>query len=206
MIRFVVAMPAEARPLIDHFALRALPHPGPFPQYQNENAALIVSGIGKVTSAAATAFLHASMSDARLAAWLNVGVAGHARRPLGEAVVAHRITDAASGKSWYPPQLLQLPCDSDIVVTVERPVSDYADDMVYDMEAAGFFTTACRFSASEIVQCYKIVSDNLAAPVGQVTTELITSLIADKLEEIEALVAGLERLSHEYQDSRFRSP
>lgn len=201
----VVALASEARPLIDHYRLRAVDTKGAFPLYQHGDLVLIVSGVGKVAAAAATAFLQARcVSDGR-ACWINVGIAGHPNRSVGEGIVVHRITDAASDRSWYPPQLLDLPCDSDSLITVDAPVTNYRDVVAYDMEAAGFFPTASRFSAGEIIQCYKVVSDNRAASVDVVTGELIESLIRDKLADIDALVAGMGSLFSRYE-SMHREP
>ncbi|MDH3689102.1 MAG: hypothetical protein OEU36_06425 [Gammaproteobacteria bacterium] len=206
MIRIVVAMPAEARPLIDYYGLRSWNSNGAFPLYRNENMALIVSGIGKTAAAAATAFAHAHIPTDRPSAWLNIGVAGHPSRTLGEAVIAHKIVDFATNNSWYPPQVLKPPGDSDSVMTVDAPVTAYDDDVVYDMEAAAFFPTACRFVIGELAQCYKVISDNRGSPVQDVTMDLIDSLVRNKLNEIDDLAVRLNRLADEYGKPRSDHP
>ena len=50
MIRFVVALPAEARPLIDRYRLRRRQPAGPFPIYETGSIALIVSGVADLVS------------------------------------------------------------------------------------------------------------------------------------------------------------
>src|SRR4029077_10756350 len=109
MLRFVVALQAEARPLVERFGMVAVSE-SPFPVYRGEEGWLIVSGHGKAASAAATAYLHLAAGGALGRAWLNVGLGGHGRRTLGDGVLAHKITDAASGASWYPELVDDVPC------------------------------------------------------------------------------------------------
>lgn len=52
MIVFLTALSCEARPLIEHFKLKAQTH-SPFSIYQGKNRSLIVSGIGKINAAMA---------------------------------------------------------------------------------------------------------------------------------------------------------
>ena len=54
MLRFVVALAAEARPLIARYRLERLSSAAAFPLYRRGAAALVVSGIGKTAAAAAT--------------------------------------------------------------------------------------------------------------------------------------------------------
>ena len=57
MINIVMAFPGEARPLIDCLGLTDRDAQGPYTQYRNENLRLVISGAGKIHSAAATAWL-----------------------------------------------------------------------------------------------------------------------------------------------------
>lgn len=195
MINIVVALPAEARPLLDHFRLRDKQHNTAFPVYRNADMALIVSGPGKVAAAAATALLGDS---AAMTAWLNTGIAGHACHAIGSGFLAHRITDSATGTNWYPPQILDLPVPTDNLYTVDRPEDDYPAAALYEMEASGFFPVATRFSSSELVQCYKIVSDNRTQPAMAVTAKLCEQLITARLADIEQLVNALSGMANEY--------
>ncbi|MFQ5995162.1 MAG: hypothetical protein ACE5K1_08690 [Acidiferrobacterales bacterium] len=196
MIHFVVALPAEARPLIDRYRLRRRHAVGPFPVYEAETTALIVSGVGKIAAAAATTYMH-GLSGHPNDGWLNIGVAGHAERELGQAALAHRIIDQATGRSWYPPLVFAAPCETDAVLTVDQPTQTYAQPALYDMEASGFWQTACRFSTAELVQCLKIVSDNAAHPAVNVSADSVQALIEQQLESIECVVRALAALSAE---------
>lgn len=197
MLRLVVALQAEARPLLDLFGLEPAGSE-PFPVYRSEEAWLIVSGQGKAAAAAATAYLHLLAGGAPGRVWLNVGLGGHSRRTVGEGVVAHKISDAASGASWYPQLVVDSPSPTVPVLTVERVEEEYAPPWVYESEAAGFFPTACRFSVAELVHCYKVVSDNPDATLSRrVSSASIAELIALNLESIEAFARDLAGLGGE---------
>ncbi len=200
MINIVVALPAEARPLLDHFRLRDKQHDCAFPVYRNADMALIVSGPGKVAAAAATAVLARTKNKSSTAAWLNIGIAGHAEHAIGAGYIAHRITDNATGTSWYPPQILDLTIPTETLHTVDRPEEGYPAAALYEMEASGFYPTACRFSSSELVQCFKVISDNRVQTTTAVTAQLCTQLITARLADIEQLLAALSAKADEYSN------
>jgi len=203
MINIVTALPAEARPLREHFKLSDKLQNSAFPLYRNADIALIVAGPGKVAAAAATAVL-ASAAPATTSAWLNVGIAGHAHHPVGSAFIAHRITDQANGSRWYPPQTLEQSLPTENLRTVDLPEDNYPKNAVYDMEASGFYPVACRFSSSELVQCLKIISDNRAQPAIAITAKLCSQLVTDRLADIEQLANALSSLAAEY--NRWHAP
>jgi adenosylhomocysteine nucleosidase len=197
MLRFVVALQAEARPLVERFGLEPAGE-GPFPQFRGEGAWLIVSGPGKAAAAAATAYLHLAAGGALGRVWLNVGLGGHSQRPLGEGVVADKISDAASGASWYPQLVIDSPSPTVPVLTVERVEEEYSPPWVYESEAAGFFPTACRFSVAELVHCYKVVSDNPDSTLAhRRSSGSIEGLIGGRLDEVEVFARGLADLGRE---------
>lgn len=116
MLRLVAALPAEARPLVDRFGMEQ-DAAEPFAVYRGEDAWLIVSGHGKAAAAAATAYLHLHAGGEPGRVWLNVGLGGHSQRTLGEGVVAHKISDGASGASWYPQLVVDSPSPTVSVLT-----------------------------------------------------------------------------------------
>jgi hypothetical protein len=199
MLRFVVALQAEARPLVERLGMRPFGE-GPFPVYRGDEAWLIVSGHGKAASAAATAYLHLTAGGEMGRAWLNVGLGGHGQRTLGEGVVAHKISDAASGAAWYPQLVVDSPSPTVPVLTVERVEEEYAPPWVYESEAAGFFPTACRFSVAELVHCYKVISDNPDATLSRrMSSVAVEELIAGSAGKIEAFAHDLAELARELQ-------
>lgn len=197
MIRFLVALPAEATPLIDRYRLKRRPIQSDFPVYENEDIVLIVSGAGKVAAAAATGYLHALTDSHSHGVWLNVGIAGHGECAVGDGVFAHRITDQKTKRSWYPPLLFDPPCKTDAVLTVDKPEHTYSESCVYDMEASGYYPIACRFSTAELVHCFKVISDNRAVGAETVNPKSGRHLIAKQLDVIDHIARQLSALSAE---------
>lgn len=199
MINLVVALPAEARPLIARYRLTDKTTLGGFRIYRNAAMSLIISGPGKIAAAAASALLAGCNTSGEPSAWLNIGITGHATHATGQSLLAHRITDHATGKSWYPPQLFDLATTTTSLLTVDRPENGYQHDLAYDMEASGYYATAVRFSSAELVQCFKVVSDNREHPTTAITTQGCVQLITQSLDEIDPLLDALAALVQDYQ-------
>ncbi len=188
MSRFVVALKAEGQPLIERYRLERDAGFGAFKVFRRGDVALVVSGIGKAAAAAATAYLHLAAGGERDALWLNVGIAGHGTRPVGDAVLAHEILDRASGRRWHPRLDFQPPCATDQVTTVDRPEREMAAPGAFDMEASGYVATACRFASAELVHSLKIVSDSPLTDLESLTSRVIRRLVEQHLPTVEAVV------------------
>lgn len=195
MIHILTALACEARPLIARFGMEPIPAARPFRVFEGEGIALIVSGMGKLAAAAAVGFGYAYGDGGRNQAWLNVGVGGCADRPIGQGVLAHRVTDEATGRSWFPGLAFEFPCPSETIRTVDRPETDFADSSVYEMEASGFCSAAGRLTTAELVHCYKVVSDTRDTALDEASPKKIQGLIEDRLDEIASIVGSLQDLS-----------
>ena len=194
MLCLVVALAAEARPLIAHYRLRAL-EGHPYRICVGDQTHLIVSGVGKVAAAAAAAYLRAQIGAAP-AAWLNVGVAGHGRHAVGAALLAHKVVDATSGQPFYPTFTAPPPCRTTLLHTVDR-AQPAAGDLAFDMEASGFCEVAQRFATSERVHCLKVVSDNPQCPYQTLNAKKVEALIAAQLDAVAHVGQHLRALSEQ---------
>jgi len=203
MLHLVVALECEAEPLRRHFGLRATGRAStqssnsPFKLYEGEDLRLVVSGMGQALAAAAVAWLAGRHEGAPRSAWLNVGTAGHALRPVGEGVLAHKVCDAATGECWYPGLVFAAPAARETLLTVARPEREYRHAAAYEMEAAGFCRAAARFAPWELIHCYKVISDNRHQPVHEVNADRVRAWMADNLPAIERLVTTLQGLARQ---------
>lgn len=197
MLNLVIALQAEAKPLISRMSLKKLTGSHAFPLFASDTCRLIISGIGKCNSAAATAWL-AGQHSTPGQTWLNVGIAGHKDQPLGTMLCANRITDNGSGRNWYPVQI-SSPLASEQLITFDQPVKDYSHSTLYDMEATGFVQTALRFSTAELVQSVKIVSDNHDHQLCDITEPLVNQLIEDQCDTLIQYCGHLQALAMEQQ-------
>lgn len=124
-------------------------------------------------------------------------ISRHAAGPDGAAKKAPRVP------TWYPPWLLgkggrelgRSKVRRATVRTVDQPEREYADEGVYEMEAAGFFATAGRFASSEFVQAVKVVSDTPSSGVDQLDRSKIAECAERGVGAVSALSAGLLKLS-----------
>jgi len=203
MLHIVTALPCEAKPIIRHYRLNGRQAENGFRIYENDQIGLIIAGIGKCAAAAACAYLQGAEPQSKHA-WLNLGIAGHGDLNVGDAVMAHKVTDANTATSWYPAMPFKHPCPTVELVSVDQPQTDYDANIAYDMEASGFYDTASRFNSSELVQVVKLISDNHANPAEQVSAELTEQIIDAKLDKIDALIQKLLEL--EQQQSQQMSP
>lgn len=185
------ALPCEAKPLVAHFKLKKDHNSHPFAVYYNDNMALVVSGCGKTAMAAAVAYSLAWFKASPHPVLVNVGIAGHKTAALGDLFAAHKITDVDSGKHFYPQLVAKLPCSTQAMQTVSRPETNYADDCLYEMEASAFYEISSRFSSGEIIQAFKIISDNQESSIAKIDAASVSAAINAKITE---LAAGIKQL------------
>ncbi len=155
---------------------------------------LIVTGVGKVRSAAAVGFLAARAAPS---CWINVGTAGHPDLPVGTVRMAHRIVDRDSGRAFYPQWAIAAPAATDDLVTVSRPVSEFPEAALHDMEAAGFCESARHFATLEWIHAVKVVSDNRGTAFRR---DRVGELMAASLPVLERLLADLGELHESVRD------
>lgn len=162
-----------------------------FATFGNGERLVVISGLGKIAMAAAVAYTLARLNETASPLLINLGIAGHASLPVGEIGLSHKIIDAESGRVFYPQLPFNSPCASYSLVTQSAPCTDYRDDNLYDMEAAGFYEIAGKFSTAELSHVCKIVSDNKLSPIGNIHETQVEELIEKQLETIESLVGQL---------------
>lgn len=204
MIRVVTALQHEAKPLIDFYRLKPV-QSNPYKVYKNNQIALIVSGVGKKNSFNAVHYLQDYCGKNKNCGWLNIGVGGQSSGTLGEGALAHKITDLKTKKSWYPPRIIKTNLQSEAVYTVEEVEMKYKGNQIYDMEASGFYEAASSCSTSELVQCFKIISDNRAVSSQKVSGVRVREWVTKNLDSIDTLVKELSKLSSELSDLELKT-
>lgn len=196
MLIWVCALHCEARPIIDYYRLKKSHDDNAFELYRGDNTLCIISGIGKIASAAACAWIAARYHDEASIAWINLGIAGSAEHPIGSAFSLNQVIDADTGQRFYPvacgrPVLPGSPC-----LTLSQPGDDYRHEILFDMEASGFMYSALRFSSAELTQSIKIVSDNLHQKTGK-NRQQVSDLIHQNIESINRQAGDLVALNGE---------
>ena len=184
-----IALPCEAKPLVEHFKLKKEVAVQPFAVYLNKDICLTVTGVGKSAMAAGVAYTQALFASTEPVIILNLGIAGHQDHPLGSLFLIDKITDADSQRRYYPSLIFTSNFATASLQTVSRPQLTYDQVNLCDMEASAFYETAVRFSSNEYLYCLKIISDNQYAPAENIQAKQVSSLIAGHVSAVECLLA-----------------
>ncbi len=187
------ALHCEAKPLIDYYRLQKLPGQTVFDVYQGQDIALVVSGIGALNMAAATAWAAAFFDAAETAGWINLGVAGHRSLAVGELLVASKVSAAGANHAIYPVPLPRQQLPLSPVISYPQPQSSYPDDALCDMEAYAYIHTASRFAPIELCQSLKIISDNAELEPHR-DKAVISQLIHNRIDDIVGFSGQLMEL------------
>ena len=192
MLIWVCALHCEAKPVIDYYRLKKSHENNPFDLYLGDGTACIISGIGKVASATACAWIAASYRQQSASlAWINLGIAGAGEPDIGSLFSLHQVIDADDGRRYYPAPATRDRIEGGSCMTLSLPGEDYRDDCLYDMEASGFMQASLRFSSAELIKSLKIVSDNRLEKTGnnrQRVSQFIEKHIDDIVSQADNLV------------------
>lgn len=205
MLIWVAALHCEAKPVIDFYRLKKSHDHHAFDIYQSEGMCCIVSGIGKLNAAAATAWIAAIHQYSRSIAWINIGTAGSQSYDVGSAWSINKITDIESGHPYYPVPLINSQLPPEHCQTHRQPDSEYDSQSLSDMEASAFFSTATRFSSAELIHCIKVVSDNRETPCSRKKNE-ISQLIQQNIKAITEFSQGLLQLNQQVENIGISEP
>ncbi len=189
-----VALPCEARPLVQAWKLKKNSPQQPFTIYANDERVVVISGIGKLAMAAAVAYTMCLYPDALNPVLLNFGIAGHQFFPVGSLYLADKITDLENTKNYYPQLTFGDDFFTNSLTTVSKPQINYEGDSLFDMEAAAFYEIATKFNTNELVHCLKIVSDNSEVSLANISEETVIAWITNKIDEIDSLIYQLLKI------------
>ena len=192
MIHLVVALPAEADPLIERLGLQRDPSARASKLYVGEAARLLVSGVGRRAAAEAVESLRRLGSEDD-PLWANVGIGAHRSLPLGQLVVVEAVVGAGEDR-WQPLAVHAPDLPTATVVTVDRPQRDLDDDRLYDMEAAGFLPALSSRPPERRIACLKVVSDRGADSPGELTRAQVRALVGRNAGRIERLLRAAVEL------------
>jgi len=198
MIHIFCALPCEANPIIQHYKLIELKD---FDLHRlfickNNKYSLTITGIGKLNTASAVSYHHACLKTKPSDIWLNIGIAGHTSITIGEARLVNKISEQQDNKTWYPQIVFKAPCKSIDLITLEKTSIEYQDSL-FDMEASAFYQMAIRLGTTELIHCFKIISDNKEHPASELNANKVKQLITAQIQTIEKLLDCLEPLSEE---------
>ncbi len=182
-LRLLVALPSEARPVNRLLGLQRDNRIAPQRVYAGNGHLLLVTGIGRGAMTEGLEWLLAQ-PRAREALWLNIGIAGHPHRRIGEGVLVDRV--AHNGQQRPLALSFVPPCPAEQLITVDEPCLDYPQQALYDMECWDFFRGLDEQGLRGLA--FKVVSDNREHPVERLNAKLVSQLIEGQLEMIGELI------------------
>ena len=227
MIYVMMALYQEAHGLIRELELKKNTAYAPFEVFDNESAGirLVVTGVGEIAAAPATAAVCARDGADAAAFLINIGCCAAANAgadsgcepadrdmdsgygaayaaQIGDLYVCHKITEQATGKTFYPDILYRHPWKERELVTGMQPLQRAAaHGALYDMEAA-VYQAGIRFFSPDRMLFLKVVSDFGVAGQERMTAETLTGLLEQHVKEIAAFLANLREAADEEETLR----
>lgn len=222
MIYVMMALYQEAHGLIRELELKKNTAYAPFEVFDNESAGirLVVTGVGEIAAAAATAAVCARDGADAADFLVNIGCcaaggcepadrdmdsgygAAHAAQ-IGDLYVCHKITEQETGKTFYPDILYRHPWKERELVTGMQPLQRaVAHGALYDMEAAAVYQAGIRFFSPDRMLFLKVVSDFGIAGQERMTAETLTGLLEQHVKEVAAFLTNLREAADEEETLR----
>ena len=204
MIYIFTAIYCEAEPLIERYDLS--PDAGyPFGGFVSPDGRirLVLTGVGKTGAAAAVAYCCALYGISSGDLLINIGTCAGGSSRKG-AYLINKVTDADSGRCYYPDMIYSIPLPESAITTVSAVAtsSDTAmdDNMLWDMEASGFCDAARLFMPPHRVVMIKAVSDNGSDSKEDLDDELLMSAVRSNMEGIAAAIDSYLNINEHVPD------
>ncbi|WP_274271471.1 hypothetical protein [Roseburia hominis] len=245
MIYVVTALYQEAHGLIRELELKKNTAYAPFEVFDNENAGirLVVTGVGEIAAAAATAAVCARDGADAADFLINIGCCAAANAgadrgcepadrdtdsgsgvanagadrgceivdrgmdsgsgaanaaQIGDLYLCHKITEQATGKTFYPDILYRHPWKERELVTGMQPLQrTAAQGVLYDMEAAAVYQAGIRFFSPDRMLFLKVVSDFGVVGQERMTAETLAGLLEQHVKAVAAFLANLREAADE---------
>ena len=167
-----------------------------FDVFENENqpVRIILTGQGSVMAAAAVSGAASFFGIKAEDAIINVGTCAGNYEP-GQVFICNKITEEATGRTFYPDMILRSGLPERELVTVpvviHKPIHEYVNKdshnmALYDMEAAAIYQAANLYVGPHRIGFVKVVSDN--GDIEGLTPDFIKKLMAEAVDEIASYV------------------
>ena len=198
MVYVFCAFYGECSGLIKHYNLkkRQTDKYYRFDVFENENqpVRIILTGQGSVMAAAAVSGAASFFGIKAEDAIINVGTCAGYYEP-GQVFICNKITEEATGRTFYPDMILRSGLPERGLVTVpvviNKPIHEYVNKdshnmALYDMEAAAIYQAANLYVGPHRIGFVKVVSDN--GDIEGLTPDFIKKLMAEAVDEMASYV------------------
>ncbi|OPJ62272.1 hypothetical protein [Clostridium oryzae] len=204
MVYVITAMYCEAAPIIKRFTLKKVTEIRHFQVFKNDSLVLIVSGVGPVKAAAATAFIFAYYGCSLEDILINIGICGSVKNKYhkNEILLCSKIIDSSTKFEYYPDLIFNSPFREAVLETfpkvVEKNGAGNVQGDIIDMEGAYIYGAASIFLYQHNIHIIKIVSDNMEP--SSVSAEYIEKVIDESLDKIQNWIDSRKSLNKNEQE------
>lgn len=158
MVYYVCTKHVEAKPIIKIYNMKKNMRCRYFEYFESENARLVISGTGKVNAAAAIVYMLSESSIKSCDIAVNFSFGGSFKRNTGNLILADKVIDMDTEKTYYPDVLVKNEFIEGTVETYSNTeIQETAAD-AFDMEASGFFEAASKFLSPNQIQVIKLAT------------------------------------------------
>ena len=195
-IRWVVALKVEAEIILDEYNMNFDPEFTLFQVFRNfeKTRWLILSGIGRHNSAAATTYLYMISKASRSTCWINLGIAGSGKGHYGDLCLVNKISNNGS-LNTYPATMPKVTFHKMNLFTTDVPLTDYTLHELIDMEGSAFYDITNKLSGREFICLMKVISDGPNNDIEDLNKFKIRELINLNIANIKTIVSYYEKLS-----------
>ena len=195
-IRWVVALKVEAEIILDEYNMNFDPEFTLFQVFRNfeKTRWLILSGIGRHNSAAATTYLYMISQASRSTSWINLGIAGSGKGHYGDLCLVNKISNNGSSNA-YPATMPKVTFHKMNLFTTDVPLTDYTLHELIDMEGSAFYDITNKLSGREFICLMKVISDGPNNNIEDLNKFKIRELIKLNIANIKTIVSYYEKLS-----------
>lgn len=121
----------------------------------------------------------------------------------GDLYLCHKITEQATGKTFYPDILYRHPWKERELVTGMQPLQKAAaHGVLFDMEAAAVYQAGIRFFSPDRMIFLKVVSDSGVAGQERMTAETLAGLLEQHVKAVAAFFTNLCEAANEEETLR----
>ena len=199
---WVCALKTEAAPIIAHLKMRKIDQKSPFDIYKDASDKnwLTISGIGQVNASAATVNLFHLSNSPKWSIWINIGVAGGNMGSYGTLFLVDKVLQDNTKNKFYLGVAKGIIENRASLLTVDKERTDYKDNIIFDMEGAGFVQTAKKLVAKELIVVLKIISDGPRFPIKKLNKDKVSLLVKQNITLIEDTLSKFLTLSRIERD------
>lgn len=191
MITFITALYPEAKGLIEQLHLKKKPEEALYQLFESEEIRLVVTGAGMIAAATAAARHFAKYPpESGQDLVISLGIAGlspskEIPTAVGDIFLASKITEQATGRTFYPDILYRHPFRLMPLITfptVCKNSSDLPEGTLVDMEASALYQALLPHISPDRMLFLKVVSDLPGHPAADAV--LPSELLKPHLEKI----------------------